>query len=365
MLLCAVPDRHGCRTVHSPTGLGSRFAYGGSSNMIDLKGTKVVVAGGAGFIGSQMVRELLELDCSVVVYDNFLHGSPRNLEDIEDRIHVVFGDLLNEWQLASAFRTHRPDYVFNFVGDTYVPTAYDMPKRFFDINVEGNLNLLMACKMYDVKRVLYVSSTEVYGEAQDVPMAENHVLNPLNTYAVSKLASDRLCFTFHAEHDIPVIIARIYNAYGPRETEPYVIPEIITQLDKSPVVYLGNLDAHRDFTYVSDTAQGLIATLCSDIPDGEAVNVGSGITFSIRELTERIGKAMGHDEIDIRVDERRLRRLDIEMFKCDATKLRNATGWKPTVGLDDGLQRTIEWFRSHGHRWIWEDRIEGTIRHDE
>ena len=84
MLLCAVPDRHGCRIVHSPTGLGSRFAYGGSSNMIDLKGTKVVVAGGAGFIGSQMVRELLELDCSVVVYDNFLHGSPLNLEDIED-----------------------------------------------------------------------------------------------------------------------------------------------------------------------------------------------------------------------------------------------------------------------------------------
>jgi len=332
--------------------------------MIDIKGAKVLVAGGAGFIGSQMVRELLDLDCRVVVYDNFLHGCISNLEEIEDRIDVVFGDVLNEWQLADTFRTHRPDYVFNFIGDTYVPTAYDMPKRFFAINVEGNLNVLMACKMFDVKRVLYVSSTEVYGEAQNVPMNEGHVLSPLNTYAVSKLASDRLCFTFHAEHGIPVIIARIYNSYGPRETEPYVIPEIITQFDKGPVVYLGNLEAQRDFTYVSDTARGLIATLCSPVPNGEAVNVGSGATFSVRQLAEWIGGMMGHDEIEIRLDERRLRRLDIELFKCDATKLREATGWKPTVGIEDGLQRTIDWFRSHGRRWIWEDRVEGTVRLD-
>jgi nucleoside-diphosphate-sugar epimerase len=239
-----------------------------------------------------------------------------------------------------------------------------MPKRFFNINVEGNLNVLMACKMFDVKRVLYVSSTEVYGEAQVIPMDESHPLSPLNTYAVSKLASDRLCFTFNVEHDIPVIIARIFNSYGPCETEPYVIPEIITQLDKGPVVDLGNLNAKRDFTYVSDTARGLVAALCSDLPDGQPVNVGSGQVYSVRELAHRLGRVMGHEQIEIRIDERRLRRIDIELFKCDSTRLREATGWEPTVELDDGLKMTVDWFRSHGRRWIWEDRVEGTIRKD-
>jgi nucleoside-diphosphate-sugar epimerase len=129
-------------------------------------------------------------------------------------------------------------------------------------------------------------------------------------------------------------------------------------------VYLGNLEARRDFTYVSDTARGLIATLCSELPNGQPVNVGSGNVYSIRELAERLGRLMGHDSIDIRVDERRLRRLDIELFQCDPTKIHEATGWKPKVELEEGLRRTVDWFLAHGSRWIWEDRVEGTIRHD-
>lgn len=329
-----------------------------------LKGKTVLVAGGAGFVGSQLVRDLLDVGARVVVYDNFMHGTRENLEEISDSIEVVIGDSLDEWKLVQTFGQYKPDYVFNLIGDTYVPTAYDVPKRFFRINVEGNLNILMACKTFSVERVLYVSSTEVYGEAVTIPMTEDHVLQPLNTYAVSKLAADRLCFTFHHEHDIPVIIARIYNAYGPRETEPYVIPEIITQLDKGPVVHLGNLEARRDFTYVSDTARGLIAVLCSDIPNGEAANVGSNVTYSIRELAEMIGRLMGHESIDIRVDERRLRRFDINRFQCDPTKLHSATQWKPQLEIEEGLTRTIEWFRSHGRKWCWEAWVDGTVLYD-
>ena len=240
------------------------------------------------------------------MYDNFLHGHMENVEKIRDRIHVVFGDVLNEWQLSESFRTHRPDYVFNFVGDTYVPTAYDMPKRFFNINVEGNLNVLMACKMFDVKRVLYVSSTEVYGEAQVTPMDESHPLSPLNTYAVSKLASDRLCFTFNVEHDIPVIIARIFNSYGPRETEPYVIPEIITQLDKGPVVYLGNLDAERDFTYVSDTATRPHRRTVLRPTQRPTRQCGDRVRSTVCGSSPIVSVvSWEHEQIEIRIDERR------------------------------------------------------------
>ena len=329
-----------------------------------FKDKKVIIAGGAGFIGSQLIRELIDVGARVVVYDSFLHGTRENIREISDAIDVVIGDVLDEWKLIGTFERHKPTYVFNLIGDTYVPTAYDVPKRFFRMNVEGNLNILMACKVFGVERVLYVSSTEVYGEAKTVPMDESHNLHPLNTYAVSKLAADRLCFTFHHEHNIPIIIARIFNSYGPRETEPYVIPEIITQLDKGPVVHLGSLEARRDFTYVSDTSRALMATLCSDIPNGEAVNVGSNLTFSVKELAEMIGRLMGHESLDIRLDERRLRRLDINLFQCNPAKLHDATGWKPQVGIEEGLQRTIDWFRSHGRRWPWEAWVEGTVLYD-
>ncbi len=324
----------------------------------------VMVAGGAGFVGSQLVRELLDRRARVVVYDNFLHGARQNLADLGGRVEVVIGDVLDEYKLFEAFRRHSPRFVFNLVGDTYVPSAYDVPKRFLRVNVEGNINVLLAAKSAGVERTVYVSSTEVYGEAETVPMNEEHRLAPVNTYAVTKLAADRMCFTFHLEHGIPVVVARIYNAYGPRETQPYVIPEIVTQLDKGPVVALGNVEARRDFTYVSDTARGLIAVLLSDAPDGDVVNVGSNVTYSVRELVDAIAPLLGHERWEIRTDPRRLRRFDVNRFQCDATKLRTLTGWQPLVPLTEGLERTVRWFRDNGRAWSWERWVDGTLVYD-
>jgi nucleoside-diphosphate-sugar epimerase len=195
-------------------------------------------------------------------------------------------------------------------------------------------------------------------------MDERHPLAPINTYAVSKLAADRMCFTFHHEHGVPVVIARIFNAYGPRETQPYVIPEIITQLDKSPVLELGNVDAERDFTYVSDTAKALIATMISDVPAGEAVNIGSNQSYSVRDLVARIARIMGRESYEIRTDPKRLRRFDIMRFQCDYSRLHAATGWRPSVAIDDGLKRTVDWFMTHGRRWSWENWVDGTLAYD-
>ncbi|HVU03172.1 MAG TPA: GDP-mannose 4,6-dehydratase [Polyangiaceae bacterium] len=329
-----------------------------------LAKAKVLVAGGAGFVGSQLVRELLSVGAEVVVYDNFLHGTRENLAGLSGPLEVVIGDVLDEFKLFQAFQEHRPRFAFDLVGDTYVPTAYDVPKRFLRVNVEGTMNVLLAAKTTGVERIVYVSSTEVYGEARTTPMTEDHPLAPANTYAVTKLAADRMCYTFHHEHGIPVVIARIYNCYGPRETQPYVIPEIITQLDKGPVVELGNLDARRDFTFVADTARGLMAAALSDIPNGDAVNIGSNRTVSVRELVAEIAPLLGHERYEIRSDPRRLRRLDVECFQCDATKLHRATGWAPTVSLKDGLAITTRWFRENGRAWSWERWVDGTIVYD-
>jgi len=327
----------------------------------NLADENVLVTGGAGFVGSTLVRELLEERAKVVVYDNFLHGVKANIEEIKDQIDVVSGDVLDEWRLTETAQKYKISYMFHCVGDTYVPTSYDVPKRFFRINVEGTLNALLVCKLFKMKRMLYVSSTEVYGEAKTPAMNEDHALFPLNTYAVSKLAADRICYTFFHEHDVPAVIARIFNAYGPRETEPYVIPEIITQLARGSKVELGNTKAQRDFTYVEDTARGLIAVMKSGIPNGDVVNVGSGKMHSVLQLAHMIGKLMGRDKLKIVVSPNRLRRLDINRFCCDNSKLVKYTGWRAQVEIDEGLRRTIDWFRSHGDRWSWEDFTEGTI----
>lgn len=326
-----------------------------------LADESVLVTGGAGFVGSSLVRELLKERAKVVVYDNFLHGVKANIQELRNQIEVVPGDVLDEWKLIETAKKFKVSYIFHCVGDTYVPTAYDVPKRFFRINVEGTLNALLACKLLKMKRMLYVSSTEVYGEAMHQRIDEGHPLLPLNTYAVSKLAADRTCFTFFHEHDVPVIVARIFNAYGPRETEPYVIPEIIAQLDRGRTVELGNVKARRDFTYVDDISRGLIAALKSRIPDGDVVNVGTGKAYSVEEIANRIGKLMGHDKISIRISKLRLRRHDINLFACNNSKLVRYTGWHPLVPLDEGLKKTIKWFRANGSKWSWEDFTDGTI----
>jgi nucleoside-diphosphate-sugar epimerase len=208
--------------------------------------------------------------------------------------------------------------------------------------------------------MLYISSTEVYGEAPSPKCDEKTELNPVNTYAVSKVAADRLCHSYYLEHGTPVVIARIFNCYGPRETEPYVIPEIIAQLHRGPRVALGNIKAERDFTFVHDTANALISVLASDVPDGDVVNVGSDTSFSVEWLARKLAEIMGVNALEIVIDPARLRRKDIDRFRCDNRKLLKYTDWRPTVGIDEGLKMTVDWFRANGARWSWESFVDGT-----
>ena len=316
----------------------------------------VLVTGGAGFIGSALVRALIKKGVNVVVYDNFLYGHKSNLVDVEDDIDIVRGDILS-WKIYQAIKEFNIGYVFHLAAEPYVPSSYDNPEKFFDINIKGTMNLLMACKTLDVKRILHFSSSEVYGTAKSVPMDEGHPTLPLSTYAVSKLAADRMCYVFHHEHDTPVLIARPFNCYGPREMQPYVIPEIISQLVRGNVVRLGNTKARRDFTYVDDTARAAITMMESDIPNGETVNLGSNTAYSIQELAELVGALLKYDDIEIKTEKSRLRPLDVDHLQCNYSMAKKYTGWEPKIDIKEGLRLTIDWYVNNGRRWYWEDHL--------
>lgn len=318
---------------------------------------RIAVLGGAGFVGSALVRRLVRAGHAVAVVDNFFHGSRQNLADIAGLGAVIELDALDYPALRDFLAATSPDVVVNCIGDTFIPSAYEVPERFLDLNIRTALNVLRACAAAHTGRLLHLSSTEVYGDNGANACTERAALAPENTYAVSKLAADRLCYTFAVEHGVPTVIARLFNTYGPRETHPYIVPEIIAQLSVSNCLSLGNLDAERDFTYVDDTAAALEALMWIPAEPGEVFNIGSGEVVAVRTLAQMLGVSMGHGSINISVRERRLRRRDLARLCCDSTKLRTRTGWEPGVGLEQGLALTVEWFRQNGLRWPWQDRL--------
>jgi nucleoside-diphosphate-sugar epimerase len=326
-----------------------------ASHCID--GSSVLVAGGAGFVGSALVRRLLTRCRTVVCYDSFVAGTPENVAGLGERLTVVEGDVRDRDRLENTLRAAAIDYVVNCVGDPFVPDAYADPQRFFDINLTGCLQLLLAAQAAKVRRTLHVSTVEVYGEqGPGEASTESSPLVPRNTYAVSKLAGDRLCYTLYLEHRVPVLIARISNCYGARETHPYVVPELISQLWQGRSAKLGDLDAERDYTFVDDTAVGLERALCSGIPDGQVVNIGSGVSLSVRDLAQAVAQALGRSDFELLLDAGRVRRREIPRMCSDATLLRASTGWCPETPLTAGLERTITWYQEHGCRWAYQQR---------
>ena len=321
---------------------------------------KILVTGGAGFIGSALVRELLNRNYRVFIYDNFIYGDQSNIIDISDSIIIYKGDILS-WNFFNVVKKCKPDYIFNLAAEPYIPHCYDNPEKFFDVNVLGTMNVLKATKLFDVKKIIHFSSSEVYGTSKYVPMDENHPTLPLSTYAVSKLSADRICHVWAYEHEIPVVILRPFNCYGPRETQPYVIPEIITQLTKSNEIMLGNINAQRDFTYVEDTVKCAVALLSCNVMFGDVFNIGSNKVYSIEELVYLVGELLNIDDIKIIIDKKRLRPLDVDKLQCDYSKIRSLTDWRPNVDIKDGLKNTINWYNENGKMWPWEKLVKGTI----
>ncbi len=219
--------------------------------MLNYKDKRILVTGGAGFIGSEVVSQLVKKNATVTVLDNFSSGKKQYLPK-KKNLKIIKGDITDEKIIRRSVKDQ--EFVIHLAALPFIPDSFYYPADFFNVNTTGSVNLLWeSVQSKTVTRFVHISTSEVYGSAQHVPMDENHPTNPHSTYAVSKLAGDRVAFTLHKENGFPVVIIRPFNSYGPKYTQPYIIPEIMNQLlNGNKELMLGNISATRDFTYVSD-----------------------------------------------------------------------------------------------------------------
>ena len=269
--------------------------------MRNIKNCNVCVIGGAGFLGSHLVDHLIDdRECKVLVLDNLITGLKKHLNEKAKFLWFDIRD--DENDLAKVFIDNKIDYVFNYAAEPYIPECFERPMHFFDINATSVLRVLNACQKAGIKGVLQVSSAEIYGDMTGKITEEDPIV-PHSTYGVSKVAADGLVQVRWREAGVPAIAMRQFNCVGERETHPYVIPEIISQLNQSNKIKLGN-NSFRDFQYSRD-AVTMAVELLEKGEFGEVYNMGSEGGIKIYELAELIGELMGHEKVIIEVDQDR------------------------------------------------------------
>jgi len=316
------------------------------NNLSELKNKEILVTGGCGFIGSEVTKQLSEIGAKVTVFDNLSSGKEEYIKDLPN-VNFFKGDQNNEEEVKTVVKNK--EFVINLTALPFIPDSYYYPREFFNVNVNSTITLILSLlKEKKVKKFVHISSSEIYGSARYSPMDENHPTIPQSTYAVSKLAGERVVFTMHKEHDFPAVIIRPFNSYGPNITQPYIIPEIIQQLiNGNKELILGNVDSKRDFTFVSDTAKAIISSLIIDGVVGETINVGSENSVSIKELVSLISEIMKKD-VSIKIDPSRFRPFDVDILICNYGHAKKLLGWKPEVSMKKGLEITIDWVKNNG-----------------
>ncbi len=316
---------------------------------------KLLVTGADGFIGSHLVEALVRQGHDIrafVLYTSFNSWGwlDHCSEDVKGKFEVFAGDIRDPYGVKVAMKGC--DAVLHLAALIAIPYSYHSPETYVDTNIKGTLNVLQAARELAVRRVIHTSTSEVYGTARFVPITEVHPLQGQSPYSATKIAADQLAFSFYASFGLPVVIARPFNTYGPRQSARAVIPTIISQIAIGQRrVKLGAVVPTRDFSYVQDTVAGFIAALNSDQGLGEAVNFGSNFEISIGDTARLIAEAM-NTEIEIIVDEERLRpeTSEVERLWADNTKAKQLFGWQPShsgrEGFKRGLEATIEWFKN-------------------
>lgn len=314
---------------------------------------KVLVTGADGFIGSHLVETLMNKGHDVrafVLYNSFnswgwLDHAPKH---IRENLEVFAGDVRDPHGVRAAMLGC--DAVLHLAALIAIPYSYHSPDTYVETNIKGTLNVLQAARELGVKRVVHTSTSEVYGTARFVPITEEHPLQGQSPYSASKIGADQLAYSFYASFDLPVVIARPFNTYGPRQSARAVIPTIITQIASGKnVLKLGAVSPTRDFNFVKDTVSGFVAALESQAGAGEVINFGSNYEISIGDTAQLIADVMGK-VVEITTDEVRLRpkNSEVERLWADNRKAREILGWRPEYGSGDGFRKgileTVEWF---------------------
>jgi UDP-glucose 4-epimerase len=317
---------------------------------MDIKNSRILVIGGAGFIGGFVVRELLQHDVKeVIIYDNFARGKNENIEDcLQDERCSVFpfgGDIRELDILDKAFEGI--DYVFHLAA-MWLLHCKDFPRTAFDVNIAGTFNVLEACVKHKVKKLIYSSSASVYGDAVEVPMTESHPFNNQNFYGATKISGEAMCTAFHDRYGLSVIGLRYMNVYGPGQDQHAVysgvVPIMLNKIDanEQPTINGDGTQAY-DFIYVEDIAKCNVQALLSDTDFGY-YNVGTEIQTTIRQLCDTILKLKNSDlEVIYKPYSADDARALVKNRIGSRKKAEEELGFKYTYSLEEGLLRLIEW----------------------
>jgi len=320
--------------------------------MTDYKGKNVLVTGADGFIGSHLATALVEAGASVSAlcqYNSF--GSVGWLDDIPQEIRreltIVSGDVRDPHFVRGL--AANMDVVFHLAALIAIPYSYVAPQSYVDVNITGTLNILEACRIGDVGRMVHTSTSEVYGTAIFTPITEEHPLQGQSPYSASKIAADHMVEAYYKSFDVSAVIMRPFNAYGPRQSERGVIPTVIRQaLDPScDAIKLGDLSPIRDFNYVEDIAHAFLRIgMAENLEMGTAYNAGTGIAMTIGDMVERVNLIVGGNKPIVTEDARkRPPKSEVFALLASADRFRDATGWRPDNSFEDGLSKTIDWWR--------------------
>ena len=305
-----------------------------------------LVTGGAGFIGSHIVEGLVKKGERVRVIDNLSTGKLENLELLMDEIEFIEGDLRDPKAAAKA--AAGADFVLHQAAIPSVPRSIEDPIGSTENNLNGTLQLLMACRDAGVQRVVYASSSSVYGDSLILPKREDFLPAPLSPYAVSKLAGEYYCQVFHQLFGLETVSLRYFNVFGPRQDplSPYaaVIPKFITRaLAQKPLVVYGDGEQSRDFSFVADVVEAnLLACRARDIA-GEQFNVGSGEQTSLNQLVQMLKEIIS---VDLQVEYTEPQPGDIKHSLASIEKAQRLMGFAPTIPFSEGLLRTVAWFKA-------------------
>lgn len=313
---------------------------------MDINKGKVLVTGADGFIGSHLVEALLDNGYAVRALSQY--NSFNNwgwLEDIKHPdIEVVTGDVRDP-NLCRHI-TEGCSIVYHLAALIAIPYSYVAPDSYVDTNIKGTLNICQAARDCGVKRIVVTSTSEVYGTAKYVPIDEKHPKQPQSPYSATKIGADAIALSFHNAFNLPVVIARPFNTYGPRQSARAIIPTIITQIAAGErEIKVGDLSPTRDFNFVKDTAAGFLALGEAENVEGKEINIATGTEVSMKETLETIARLMGED-VRYVTDPARLRPSGSEVFRlCGDNKLISSlTEWRPKFDLENGLRETIKWF---------------------
>ncbi len=317
---------------------------------------RLLITGGAGFIGSHLCDKYTREGHTVLCLDNFNAGNLTNIKHLLDyrNFKLIKGDIRDFDLLERIARD--VEVIFHLAAQVHVDRSYIEPRLTYDVNVMGTQNILEVARLHDAKKVIYASTSEVYGSAQYAPIDEKHPLAAPHPYGASKIAADRMCYAYNTTYGMNIAILRLFNVFGPRQRDFGYggVISIFTRrvLSGMPPIIYGDGSQTRDYTYVEDAVQAYDSVLKHNKPIAEPVNFGSGREVSITDMANMVIKMCGKKSV-IKPTYIEPRIGEVKRLIADASRAKKLLGWEPKYSFEDGLKEFIEWYRNYG----FEERI--------